>query len=125
MIPCIEPQPARIISSMVHLMPVLHDSHASSQSCILVQHGAVVSRGAALEGLGLFCMKPSTQVREMVILPTLQSRSVGCCSTVSPNDTALVLNARAATVTSPVMCGQNLVCAAQGPQNGLLHSRLA
>jgi len=62
MIPGIEPQPARIISSMVHLMPVLHDSHASSQSCILVQHGAVVSRRAALEGLlGLFCMKASSQ----------------------------------------------------------------
>lgn len=58
MIPRIEPQSARIISSMIHLMPVLHASHANNQSCILVQHGAVVSGGAAVEGLtGLFCMK--------------------------------------------------------------------
>ncbi len=34
---------------------------------------------------------------------TLFSRAVGCCSTAGPSDTTSVLNALAATVTSPVM----------------------
>jgi len=107
MIPCIEPQPAQWQHGTPNVFQSCRNHTLAARavsSCILVHPRAVVSPGAALEGLlGLVCMRPSSQVREMVILPTLFSRAVGCCSTAGPCDTTSVMNALAATVTSPVM----------------------